>query len=112
MAWEHRKGRAYYYRGHRVGGRVVKQYVGSGEKAEVAAKLDERAPAEREQLRVARRATLEEIEELDRILAPLHELVDAVVAFVMTDDGYHLSRGKWRKKRKTPESRESAMTTP
>ena len=107
MAWERRKGRRYYYRARKVGGRVVKKYLGSGKKAEIAAKLDELAVVQREQLRQACRATMEEFEELDRILAPLHELVDAVVAFVMTEDGYHLSRGAWRKKH-----RKSASSPP
>lgn len=39
MGWEERKGRRYYYKAERVGGRVVKRYVGTGRLAELAARL-------------------------------------------------------------------------
>jgi hypothetical protein len=40
MGWEWRKGQRYYYAAKRVGGRVVKRYVGVGRVAELAAELD------------------------------------------------------------------------
>ncbi|QDS98167.1 hypothetical protein [Adhaeretor mobilis] len=42
MAWENRgNNNRYYYRGRRVDGRTVKEYLGSGEAAERAAAEDE-----------------------------------------------------------------------
>jgi hypothetical protein len=43
MGWVQRRGRRYYYRSRWVNGRDVKEYVGTGEAAELAAKLDAKA---------------------------------------------------------------------
>ena len=39
MAWERRGHATYYYRPRRVGGRVVRDYLGSGPQAQLAADL-------------------------------------------------------------------------
>jgi hypothetical protein len=42
MAWEAREGGGrYYYRARREGGRVIKEYVGTGEVAEIVAHAEE-----------------------------------------------------------------------
>jgi hypothetical protein len=41
VAWEERGGRRYYYRSVRRGGRVVKEYVGTGPLTEATVQLDE-----------------------------------------------------------------------
>src|SRR5262245_58541577 len=96
MAWERRGKRMYYYRSRKIAGRVVREYVGTGEIAEIAARLDALAGVQR----AARQAAIDEIDEMERVLAPAHELVEAIVWIVMTQEGYHMSRGKWRKKQK------------
>ena len=40
MPWEDRPGGCYYYRAKKTKGRVVKEYVGAGPKAEAAATED------------------------------------------------------------------------
>ena len=112
MAWEVRRGRKYYYRSRRVNGRVVKEYAGTGPAAEEAARLDAEKAAEKERQRKSLRETIESMEEMDRILAPLHELVDVVVHFAMTDAGYHKCRGEWRKKRVKREEPKPSEPTP
>jgi hypothetical protein len=41
MGWERRRNQWYYYRAHRHGDRVVKEYVGRGLKGQQAAEADE-----------------------------------------------------------------------
>ena len=48
MGWEVRGKKRYYTRSRRVGGRVVREYVGTGPVAEVAATLDALRRAERQ----------------------------------------------------------------
>ncbi len=50
MAWESRTGteRRYYTRSRKIRGRVVREYVGRGSKAEIEAALDQERREERE----------------------------------------------------------------
>ena len=66
MAWEVRDGRRYYYRGTRREGRTVKQYIGRGPAAELAARLDARARREREQVAEALKAEQARCEPAER----------------------------------------------
>jgi hypothetical protein len=99
MAWEHRRGRRYYYRTHRVNGRVVKEYVGTGEVAEMAARLDAEAAANRALVRAERLRTRAELEELDTLLEQIDREVNEFVSVAMTVAGFHRHRGEWRRKR-------------
>jgi hypothetical protein len=112
VAWELRRGRKYYYRSRKVAGRVVREYVGAGEAAELAARLDAIAAEERQAQRRTIRASRTEFAEMERIIAPLNALVDECVAYVMIRDGFHLARGRWRKKRRGRCSGDDNMTAP
>lgn len=65
MAWEKRRnGRSYYYRGRREGSRIVKEYIGGGEKGRRAAAEDaaaRRKTAEAARLRHERELPANEI---------------------------------------------------
>ena len=99
MAWEKRRGRKYYYRKHRIGDRVVSEYVGAGPDALAAAALDELKRQAREEERELFRRERERQraidEELDHICLLIRNLVDAALLL----NGYHLHNGQWRKKR-------------
>lgn len=100
MGWEKRGGQAYYYTAERVGGRVVKRYVGAGPMAELAARLDTLKQNERDEAIEAVRRTRDELAALDAALAPLHELADAATTAALVAAGCHRpKRGKWRKRR-------------
>src|SRR5215208_3958222 len=100
MAWERRKrGGLYYIRSKKIGGQVVREYVGSGPLADLVAEVDNLNRQRREEQAKARR---EERKQLDALEAPVEELCEAaeVLAQVaLYAAGYHLhNRGEWRKR--------------
>ena len=98
MAWE-RQGR-YYYRTRKVGGRVVREYVGTGRVAELVAEMDAIEREEREAERAARRAERAELEALDAPLNQLNDLADLLARAALVAAGFRQhKRGEWRKKR-------------
>jgi hypothetical protein len=97
VGWE--KGR-YYTRSKKVNGRVVREYVGFGRVAELAAELD---AIERQQRQAERDALLAKRAELDALETPLNELSDladllAHAALLAAGFRRH-KRGEWRKRR-------------
>ncbi len=101
MAWETRqRGGRYYTRSKKIGGRVIREYVGAGLKGELAAAADARARAEREAEKAAWRA---ECERIESAIAPLEEFYDGVETLARGSlllAGYHRHhRGEWRRKR-------------
>ena len=63
MAWELRDGNWYYYRPHRCGNRVYREYIGTGPEAERAARVDAERRQQREACQAAwqqRKATIQE----------------------------------------------------
>jgi hypothetical protein len=100
MAWEQRGNHTYYYRSHKVGGRVVKEYIGSDATADLIAAHDEaereRRSADREQVRAEARR----LAELAAGYETLSGAVDALTAAALMADGYRQhARGAWRKQR-------------
>ena len=101
MAWERRvRGGWYYTRSRRVGGRVVREYVGGGLVGEMAAAADaaSRADAQRKaQVWRERRARLEAASEIS---GRFSDAVDGLARGALVIAGYHQHhRGEWRKVR-------------
>lgn len=101
MAWEQRRnGRKYYYRSHRRGDRVIKEYVGGGAKGEAAARAD----ADRRAARAAGRQAEQQLREayataVEQVVA-LGCQASAVMELELLSAGYHRhDRGAWRKRR-------------
>ena len=100
MGWEQRGSGLYYYTAERVGGRVVKSYVGTGIVAQLAALLDAETRAEGRRAADADRRERDELAALDAALARLNELADAATAAALVAAGCHRPKqGKWRKRR-------------
>jgi hypothetical protein len=100
MGWERRGAASYYYTAERVGGRVVKRYVGSGPAAEYAALLAAEARSAAAAEAEAREQESAELAALGAALAPLDELADTLTAAALVAAGYHRHhRGSWRKRR-------------
>src|SRR5262245_45941618 len=99
MAWE----RGYYYRVRKVGGRVVREYIGRGPAAELIAELDAFERAEKEHRRFDRAAEADRWADLDRRVTAFCELADLMAEAAFLAAGYHRhKRGEWRKRRVRP----------
>lgn len=101
MGWESRGGaRRYYTRSKRVAGRVVREYVGTGSSAELAAKLDaarRAARAERIRAGQADRARMAAVEEAT---GAVDAAIDTLLRASLVLAGYHRHhRGEWRRRR-------------
>ena len=101
MGWETRRGQGRYYtRSRKVNGRIIREYVGTGLVAELAAQQD----AETRAQRLAERQRLQqEATRWTSAVAPLtqlSQLLDGLTAAVLIAAGYHQHhRGAWRKRR-------------
>jgi hypothetical protein len=83
-----------------VGGRVIREYVGTGPLAELAAELD---AEERWQRGEQRQAWRDERERMETLEAPIEELCEAseiLAQSALVAAGYRQhNRGEWRKRR-------------
>jgi hypothetical protein len=110
VSWETRRGRGRYYtRSRRAGGRIVRQYVGTGPVAELAAAAD----ALRREGRRARAAALQaERARWEAARAALRRFAagaDLLTRAALLAAGYHQhDRGAWRRRR----DRHPPTTTP
>lgn len=110
MAWEERAGRLYYYRSIRrgPGGRVVKEYIGSGPGAELLAAAEGAAREDERRRREAEGAERERLVELDREIGETCGLIEGLARAALVDAGYRQhKRGEWRLKRVERNARES-----
>jgi len=100
MGWETRRGRRYYYRAYKVGGRVVKAYVGMGLVAEALATQDGLVRAERLSAVATRRAARARQSHVDDAVRSLDKAIDILVRASLVTDGYYRHhRGEWRRRR-------------
>ena len=105
MGWEKRdRGGPYYTRSRKVGGRVVREYVGGGTLGHLAALRDAQERQRREE-----EAALwkEEREGLEALVAPVEQLCEATEILyraTLVAAGFRRhQRGEWRRKREPKE---------
>jgi hypothetical protein len=97
VGWD--KGR-YYTRSRKVNGRVVREYCGVGEAAELAAQIDAHNRTDREAERDARLQERAELEALDAPLNELNDVADLLARTALMAAGFRQhKRGEWRKRR-------------
>lgn len=107
MGWEtRRRGGRYYTRSRKVGGRVVREYVGAGVAGDLAEQEDHFERGQR-QVQAARwHAERARLDAIERELADYCVAVGDLAREHLTTAGYHQhARGEWRRKRmaaKTP----------
>jgi hypothetical protein len=102
VAWEKReRGGRYYTRSRRSpkDGRVIREYVGSGPLAEIAATSDR---TKRELAEAEREREKEELGRLEALAAPLEEISEAAEILAhahLIALGYHRHKGEYRRAR-------------
>jgi hypothetical protein len=118
MAWETRKGSdgRYYTRSRRrPGGRVAREYIGSGAVAELLAQLDAQQRKERAlEAELAAQVQAERAAYYARLFGPLDALEAAsseLMRQTLTELGYRQhDRGEWRRPRGNKSSQEAGST--
>jgi hypothetical protein len=100
MSWEQRdRGGRYYTRSRRVGGRIVREYVGRGSVAILSEREDRQAREERQVARLARSREREEAAVLGERVRQVDALAEALTAAALLLAGYHRhDRGAWRRR--------------
>ena len=104
--WENReRGGRYYTRSRKVDGRVVREYVGAGPLAELAARADSLERERREGEAEARRAEEERLDALEAPVEALCEAAELLARAALVAAGYHRhKRGEWRRRGAREES--------
>jgi hypothetical protein len=96
MGWE----RGYYYRVRKVNGRVVREYFGSGEVAELVARTDALKRGRRQREALKKRQEKDELKALDDDLKAVNERIDLAARAALLAAGFHLhKRGECRRRR-------------
>jgi hypothetical protein len=98
VAWEKRDKRTFYYRGRRIGGKVMKTYCGGGAAGRIAAEADARRRADEQARRITLMAEKERMEDLKSLTWRLHEQCELLAEAALLCAGYHRPfRQPWRK---------------
>jgi flagellar biosynthesis/type III secretory pathway chaperone len=95
MGWD----RGYYYRAHKLNGRVVREYIGAGLPGRLCSELDALERQRREEKREEERKQREDLDALDAPVDELSELVDRLASVTLEAAGFHRRKGQWRKRR-------------
>ena len=94
----YRRGR-YCYKSRREGGRVVTEYLGSGDLAQAIADLDYWERKARKLRQERERAAQDRERAIDRDIDAAGDLLRALAQGVLLASGYHQHKGQWRKRR-------------
>jgi hypothetical protein len=101
MGWETRNGTGRYYtRSKRQGGRIVREYLGTGKYGEYWAAVDQHALAEQSQRDAALNTEIDGLAELDKLVGAYAATVELAAREALVAAGYRRhQRGEWRKTR-------------
>ncbi len=101
MPWESRNGKGRYYtRSKQINGRVFREYLGTGPRAEAAAAEDAHRRAERQAEADVHKAAESQRREAETPLRTLDDFARLVLASALTAAGYRQhDRGAWRRRR-------------
>jgi len=88
----------------KIGGRVVREYVGTGVIAELSAQMDAEEREERDQAQAALKAECDSDCAQEKALTDYCRTVGEVLTEALLAAGYHKHKGQWRRRRGTKES--------
>ena len=109
MSWEQGpRGRKYYTRTRRVGGRCVREYLGNGPQAQAASAADALRHAQRQAQAAARRQEMERLRAVDGLVLELFEMASLVASAALVAGGFHKHGGQWRNRRYGGDERNEA----
>jgi|SRR5215216_3465470 len=99
--WEKReRGGLYYTRSRKINGQVVREYVGTGSLAKLAALMDAQDRLRRQAEAAAWKQERERLEELAAMVDEFLKDVETVVQATLLAAGFRRhNRGEWRKRR-------------
>lgn len=100
MGWDLRGSRHYYYRSRKVRGRVLREYVGGGERGEQAAAADARKRAELATKFAEQQEERSRLCEMDRVFRKLVRVTKQAMECVLNAHGFWRHHNEWRRKRK------------
>lgn len=101
MGWEKRGSRKYYYDSVWEDGRVVKKYVGRGDKAKAAAGRVAARQSERAREIAEVEQWTEKLRELDLAISTLCGLAKLHMEAHLLANGYYMASRTWRKKKRS-----------
>jgi len=97
MPWEQgSRGKPYYTRTHRIGGKRVREYLGSGPAAHAAAAADALKRAERRARIEDRHKEQARLHAVDGMVLELFELAGLIADAALVTGGYYKHGGEWR----------------
>src|SRR4051794_28435895 len=97
MGWETReRGGPYYTRSRRLDGRVIREYVGAGPFAELAAAMDALKRCQRDEEAAYWKGERERLEREAVFLRELEEAAEVLARATLVASGYHRHKGEWR----------------
>jgi len=100
-----------YYRVKRVDGRIVREYVGTGPAAEIAATIDEMLREERRAQRADLQDLRADLRAEDAEADGWSKRVDLIVTLALEAAGLHRHKRQWRRKRSTMRGTQLAERT-
>lgn len=99
MGWESRGDGHYYYRKVRCGHRVVSEYIGNGQVAEMVAQLAEADRDDARRRRGAERQAIQQAEAAHAEFVRISETLRHLTIAVLEQVGFHRHKGQWRRQR-------------
>jgi len=99
MGWKNRKGKRYFYRSERVGGRVISHYIGNGETAQLISQIIESRRDQKEIEQEYEKLVYGRMDAEDAEADAIFDVVELVTTAALLATGHHKHDRTWRRKR-------------